>query len=143
MRVAITTFLIIRSQKENPDVQPINLAFSPSKKKLPFPKQKSKTMPAPPPTHAILLFLDFDATLTTASTLPLLASASTYPDPHPVFGGLSALYADDLAGYKRGFEGGAGARRGWRQGEAGVLVRWNVSLLAFSSMLGSLLVLGM
>lgn len=49
--------------------------------------------PAPPPP---LLLLDWDSTLTTSSTLPLIASLSTLPTLHRALHSLSAAYASDL-----------------------------------------------
>ena len=43
-----------------------------------------------------LLFLDWDSTLTTASTLPLIASIATYPVQHPELHDLAKAYAEDL-----------------------------------------------
>jgi len=45
----------------------------------------------------ILLLLDWDGTLTTASTLPLIASITTLPGIHPRWKDLSAAYSEDLA----------------------------------------------
>ena len=44
----------------------------------------------------IILFLDWDSTLTEKSTLPLIASISTYPALHPRLSELSNAYIDDL-----------------------------------------------
>lgn len=44
----------------------------------------------------LLLLLDWDSTLTTSSTLPLIASLATHPTPHPSLPSLSAAYAFDL-----------------------------------------------
>lgn len=44
----------------------------------------------------LLLFLDWDGTLTPTSTLPLIASIATSPAPHPTLAALSAAYAHDL-----------------------------------------------
>ncbi|MCJ1456476.1 hypothetical protein MMC28_006837 [Mycoblastus sanguinarius] len=44
----------------------------------------------------ILLLLDWDGTLITQSTLPLIASIATFPDIHPALAGLSKDYSDDL-----------------------------------------------
>lgn len=65
------------------------------------------------PTHATLLFLDWDSTLTTSSTLPLIASATTYPEAHPAWGGLGRRYGEERAeSMKRGEKGGwEGERR--------------------------------
>ena len=44
----------------------------------------------------ILLFLDWDSTLTAESTLPLIASVATYPEQHPHLLELSNAYINDL-----------------------------------------------
>lgn len=44
----------------------------------------------------ILLLLDWDGTLTTASTLPFIASIATLPEIHPSLEDLSAAYSNDL-----------------------------------------------
>ena len=51
------------------------------------------------PQSPILLFLDWDSTLTTTSTLPLIASIATYPTQNPKLAGLSKAYSDDLRTY--------------------------------------------
>ena len=66
------------------------------------------------PTHATLLFLDWDSTLTTASTLPLIASASTYPDAQPAWEGLGRAYGDDMARYEAD-KGESGKKVGWEE----------------------------
>ncbi|MDI1487040.1 MAG: hypothetical protein OHK93_006303 [Ramalina farinacea] len=71
------------------------------------------------PTHATLLFLDWDSTLTTASTLPFIASALTYPETPPAWGELGRAYGEDMARYQ-GDKGERGERGGWER-EKGIL----------------------
>ena len=52
-------------------------------------------MPSPP----LLLFLDWDNTLTTTTTLPLLASIATHPTLHPGLTPLSTAYSHDLSAH--------------------------------------------
>ncbi|KAL9102033.1 MAG: hypothetical protein Q9163_002766 [Psora crenata] len=50
----------------------------------------------PAPSHcSTILFLDWDSTLTTASTLPLIASIATYPAQHPKLSDLVGAYSED------------------------------------------------
>lgn len=51
----------------------------------------------------LLLLLDWDGTLTTASTLPLLASVATPRAPHPALPALSRAYARHLAAHDRAY----------------------------------------
>ena len=57
-------------------------------------------MARPPP---LLLLLDWDGTLTTASTLPLLASVAAPRAPHPALPALSCAYARHLAAHDRAY----------------------------------------
>lgn len=60
---------------------------------------KKQIMPPPsPPTPFLLLLLDWDSTLTTTSTLPLIASLSTLPHHHlhPALPSLTHSYLRDL-----------------------------------------------
>ena len=50
----------------------------------------------PNPNRPILLLLDWDSTLTTTSTLPLIASIATLPLIHPSLPALTAAYTADL-----------------------------------------------
>lgn len=48
-----------------------------------------------------IVFLDFDSTLTTSSTLPIIASIATYPETHPQLSRLSDAYSNDLKDFDR------------------------------------------
>ena len=46
--------------------------------------------------RSTIVFLDWDSTLTTSSTLPLIASIASWPDEHPLLKHLSTQYMSDL-----------------------------------------------
>jgi len=73
--------------------------------------QRSLRMASSSGQRTLLLFLDWDGTLTATSTLPLIASIATLPDIHPSLPALFKAYSDNLKTHDQAYQPAKHERR--------------------------------